>query len=69
MAFETSVTIPLTERGNWLSHIEIYREEDEVIIQVVNKRGVPYAEGRMSDLDFNNAADSILTRSAMEKTI
>lgn len=69
MAFETAVKIPLTEGPEWLSHTEIYREGDEIIIQVVNKKGFAYTESRLSDLEFNEIADLVLTRSSMEKTI
>lgn len=69
MSFTTTVNLPLEEGPDWLSHYEFSREGDEVVIQVVNKKGFAYAEARMSDVDFNRMADLILTRSSMETTI
>lgn len=69
MAFSTSVQVPLEDGPSWLSHFEFSREGDEIVIQVVNKRGFSYAESRMSDVEFNSMADLILTRSHMEKKI
>ena len=69
MGFEPTVKLPLKEAPDWLSHIEITREGDEICIDVVKRNGLSYGHAQISDVDFNNIADLILTRSPMEKTI
>lgn len=69
MSFTTSIQLKLEDGPEWLSHFEFSREGDEIVIQLVNKRGFSYAESRMSDVEFNQMADLILTRSHMEGKI
>lgn len=69
MAFETAVKIPLRDAPNWLSHIELSRDGDEICIDIVKSNGLSYGHAQLSDVDFNTAADLVLTRSAMETKI
>ena len=69
MAFENSVKVPIQEGRHWLSHIEITRDGDEVVLNIVKTSGFSEGKARISDVAFNDAADLILTRSAMEKAI
>lgn len=56
------VTVPLQDCPNWLSHLEFYRDGNEIVMEIIKENGLSYGYARMTDLDFNNMADLILTR-------
>lgn len=61
------VTVPLQEAPDWLSHLEFYREDNEIVMEIIKENGLSYGYCRMSDVDFNNMADLILTHTHESK--
>lgn len=54
--------LELDDCPSWLSHLEVSREGNVIHFQIVKSSGVVYLEARVSDLDFNDMADHLLTR-------
>lgn len=62
MAIKPSVsfTLELIYKPSFLDHIEIGRQDDEIIIKIMKTDGSQYAETKLSIDDFNEMADTLL---------
>jgi hypothetical protein len=61
MTIRPAFKLTLTDKPNWLSHLEITRDGNEIEIDVVKENGLSYGHVRLSLVDFNNMADILLT--------
>lgn len=61
LKFEVSVKLPLRDAPTWLSHIEFTRDGDEILVQIVKTNDLSYGDVRLSLVDFNQMADTLLT--------
>ncbi len=61
IAVRPAVKLALQDAPPWLSHIEITREDDHILIEVVKTNGLAYGNAQLSLEDFNNTADLLLT--------
>lgn len=61
-AYQVMVRIPLDEAPQWLSHLDIVQEGDEIVIEVVKENGTTCGEARFSASHFNDMADLVLTQ-------
>lgn len=59
------ISLPFTDAPAWLSHLVLSRDGDEIVIEVVRRSGTLLGEARVSDVQFNQVADLLLTK---EKT-
>lgn len=57
------VKIPLggDDCPDWISHIELSREDDRVLIEVVKTNGRQYGEAYLGLEELNNMTDLLLT--------
>lgn len=61
-SMKVSVQLELEEAPNWLSHIEITREDqDHILMEVIRTNGTSCGFHRITTVAFNNMADLLLT--------
>lgn len=62
MKRKVSVQLELEDAPNWLSHVELTRDdEDHIVIEVIRTNGTSCGVHRIGTVAFNNMADLLLT--------